>query len=155
MGRYDPRRPDALPHAGTFNNNVLTMSAGLAGMSEIFTPEAARELTARGDDLRRRLNELCASRRAPMEFTGYGSLMAVHFSSTPVRTPRDAVRGHQGLKELFFFDMLERGIYLARRGMVILSLPVGAAECERLVEAVEDFLSTRGPLLLPEALSAA
>ena len=33
MGRYDPRRPDALPHAGTFNNNILTMSAGLAGMT--------------------------------------------------------------------------------------------------------------------------
>ena len=65
MGLYDPRRADALPHAGTFNNNILTMSAGLAGMSEIFTPEAARELSARGEDLRRRLNELCASRRGP------------------------------------------------------------------------------------------
>ena len=52
MGRYDPRRPDALPHAGTFNNNILTMSAGLAGMTEIFTPEAARELSALGEDLR-------------------------------------------------------------------------------------------------------
>jgi glutamate-1-semialdehyde 2,1-aminomutase len=30
MDLFDPRRPDALPHAGTFNNNVLTMSAGLA-----------------------------------------------------------------------------------------------------------------------------
>ncbi|MFI5015075.1 MAG: aspartate aminotransferase family protein, partial [Hyphomicrobiales bacterium] len=58
MGRYDPRRPDALPHAGTFNNNILTMSAGLAGMTEIFTPEAARRLTALGEDLRRRLNAL-------------------------------------------------------------------------------------------------
>jgi glutamate-1-semialdehyde 2,1-aminomutase len=155
MGLYDPRRPDALPHAGTFNYNILTMSAGFAGMSEIFTPQAARELSARGEDLRQRLNELCSARRAPMEFTGYGSLMAVHFSATPVRTPRDAVRGHQGLKELFFFDMLERGIYLARRGMLILSLPVGDAECDRLVEAVEEFLTTRAPLLLPEALSAA
>ena len=90
-----------------------------------------------------------------MEFTGYGSLMAVHFSATPVRTPRDAVRGHQGLKELFFFDMLERGIYLARRGMLILSLPIGDAECDRLVEAVEEFLTTTRATPPPEALSAA
>ena len=34
MDLFDPRRPDALPHAGTFNNNVLTMSAGLAGLTE-------------------------------------------------------------------------------------------------------------------------
>ena len=42
MDLFDPRRPDALPHAGTFNNNVLTMSAGLAGLTEVYTPDAAR-----------------------------------------------------------------------------------------------------------------
>ncbi len=155
MSRYDPRRPDALPHAGTFNNNILTMSAGLAGMTEIFTREAAGELTARGEELRHRLNRLGVARGMPIQFTGYGSLMAVHFSGKPIATPRDAADGHQGLKELFFFDMLERGIYFARRGMLILSLPNGAAECDRLVEAVEDFLATRAPLLRSEALSAA
>jgi glutamate-1-semialdehyde 2,1-aminomutase len=151
MARYDPRRSDALPHAGTFNNNILTMSAGLAGMTEIFTPEAARKLTALGDELRRRLNELGAAHGAPIQFTGYGSLMAVHFSSTPIHNPRDAANGHQGLKELFFFDMLERGIYFAKRGMLILSLPVAAAECDRLVHALDDFLTTRAPLLRMES----
>ena len=28
MELFDPAAPDALPHAGTFNNNVLTMAAG-------------------------------------------------------------------------------------------------------------------------------
>ena len=51
--RPAPRR--ALPHAGTFNNNVLTMSAGLAGLTEIYTPDAAEPLNARGDGLRERL----------------------------------------------------------------------------------------------------
>jgi glutamate-1-semialdehyde 2,1-aminomutase len=155
MGRYDPRRPDALPHAGTFNNNILTMSAGVAGMSEIFTREAARELSARGEELRRRLNKLGSARVMPIQFTGIGSLMGVHFSPKTVRTPQDSAEGHQALKELFFFDMLERGIYFARRGMLILSLPVGAAECDRLVEAVEDFLTARAPLLKAEMASAA
>ena len=41
MDLFDPRRPDALPHAGTFNNNVLTMAAGLAGLTEVYTPDAA------------------------------------------------------------------------------------------------------------------
>ena len=58
MDLFDPRRPDALPHAGTFNNNVLTMTAGLAGLTEVYTPEAARALNARGDALRERLNAL-------------------------------------------------------------------------------------------------
>ena len=63
MDLFDPRRPDALPHAGTFNNNVLTMSAGLAGLTEVYTPDAARALNARGDALRERLNALCRAAR--------------------------------------------------------------------------------------------
>src|SRR5215218_6171511 len=46
---YDPRRADALPHAGTFNNNVLTMHAGVAGLEEVFTAEAADRLFNRGE----------------------------------------------------------------------------------------------------------
>src|SRR5215472_14360997 len=40
MERFDPRRPDAFQHAGTFNNNVLTMNAGLVGLTELCTPGA-------------------------------------------------------------------------------------------------------------------
>src|SRR6202022_3833389 len=50
--RFDPRRPDAFQHAGTFNNNVLTMNAGLVGLTEIYTPERAHTLNEWGDRLR-------------------------------------------------------------------------------------------------------
>src|SRR5215204_6016108 len=50
MSRFDPRRGDAWAHAGTFNNNVLAMAAGVAAMS-VYTPEAAEQLAARGDRL--------------------------------------------------------------------------------------------------------
>jgi len=42
MERFDPRRPNAFQHAGTFNNNVLTMNAGLVGLTELYTPPRAR-----------------------------------------------------------------------------------------------------------------
>src|SRR5262245_46710455 len=56
MERFNPHRPDAFQHAGTFNNNVMTMNAGLVGLTEIYTPERARALNAAGDRLRKRLN---------------------------------------------------------------------------------------------------
>jgi glutamate-1-semialdehyde 2,1-aminomutase len=146
MDLFDPRRPDALPHAGTFNNNVLTMSAGLTGLTEVYTPDAARALNARGDTLRERLNALCQAVDAPLQFTGIGSMLAVHALRGPVRSPADAARGDAKLKELFFFDMLAHGIWLARRGMFALSLPIGDAECDRLAGAVEEFLASRRSL---------
>ena len=56
-------------------------------------------------------------------------------------------RAEEQLRELFFFDMLEAGIYLARRGMVALSLPVGEAELDRFVAAVAAFLDNRAEQL--------
>ena len=147
MDLFDPRRADALPHAGTFNNNVLTMSAGLTGLTEVYTPEAAVALNARGDALRERLNACAARADAPMQFTGIGSMLAVHTMRGPVRSPADAAKGDAKLKELFFFDMLAHGIWLARRGMMALSLPIGDAECDKLAGAVEEFSGARRSLL--------
>jgi glutamate-1-semialdehyde 2,1-aminomutase len=148
MDLFDPRRADALPHAGTFNNNVLTMTAGLTGLTDVYTAEAAVALNARGEKLRGRLNALCMAANAPVQFTGIGSMLAVHTMRGPVLSPADAAKSDAKLKELFFFDMLAHGIWLARRGMMTVSLPIGDAECGALVAAVEEFLSARRSLLV-------
>jgi glutamate-1-semialdehyde 2,1-aminomutase len=146
MDLFDPRRADALPHAGTFNNNVLTMTAGLTGLTEVYTAEAAAALNGRGEALRDRLNASCEAADAPMQFTGIGSMLAVHMMRGPVSRPERAALGDPKRKELFFFDMLAHGIWLARRGMMTLSLPIGDTECDALVAAVQEFLSVRRPL---------
>ena len=104
-------------------------------------------LNARGDALRTRLNGLCEAAGAPIQFTGIGSMFAIHTVRGPIRSPADAARGDAKLKELFFFDMLAHGIWLARRGMFTLCLPIGDAECDKLAAAVEEFLSSRRSLL--------
>ncbi len=63
-----------------------------------------------------------------MNVTGLGSLMNVHAISATVRNADDLVGQDENLKRLFFFDMLEEGIYLARRGLIALSLPIGNVE---------------------------
>ena len=60
MSAYDPTRAGSLFHAGTFNNNVLSMSAGIAGLSRVLTDEALTALNARGDRLRNDLNRAAA-----------------------------------------------------------------------------------------------
>jgi glutamate-1-semialdehyde 2,1-aminomutase len=148
MDLFDPRRADALPHAGTFNNNVLTMTAGLTGLTDVYTPEVAVALNRRGDTLRDRLNALCLEEDVPVQFTGIGSMLAVHIMRGPIRSPEDAAKADPKLKELFFFDMLAQGIWLARRGMMTVSLPIGETECDVLAAAVAEFLSSRRSLLV-------
>jgi glutamate-1-semialdehyde 2,1-aminomutase len=146
MGQFDPRRPDALPHAGTFNNNVLSMAAGVAAMTEIYTPDVADAHNARGDALRERLNGLIERHGAPMQVTGLGTMMTVHFTRRAIACPADAKTGDERLKELFFLDLVAGGIWLARRGMMTVSLPLTADDLDRLAVVVEEFLVSRKSL---------
>ena len=138
MSLFDPRRPDALAHAGTFNNNILTMTAGVAGLTRIFTPEACVALNERGERLRARLNDAFAQVQARLKATGIGSMMAIH--------PQADAATAAKLRELLFFDLIARGYYLARRGMIALALPVGEAEMDGFIDAVGDILNERRAL---------
>ena len=130
MERFDPRRPDALPHAGTFHTNVRTMAAGCTGLSQLFTPDAAEALYQRGEAMRAQLNAIAAGTK--MHWTGIGSMMCAHFTDNAAE-----------LRELLFLDMLQAGFYLARRGMIALSLEVGAPEIDGFAAAVSEFVATR------------
>ena len=147
MQHYDPAGDKPLPQAGTFNNNVLTMVAGRVALEEIYTEEAARELNANGDDLRTRLNVLAERHGVPVQFTGVGSMLNIHFTGDPIRSPIDVHNTDLRKRDLFHFDMMDQNQYLARSGMIALSLPMTETEFEGFVSAVDEFFASRKSLL--------
>jgi glutamate-1-semialdehyde 2,1-aminomutase len=147
MQRFDPRRPDAFQHPGTFNNNVLTMNAGYVGLTEIYTPERARELNEWGDGLRERLNAVARRLGLAIQFTGRGSMMSVHMTDAPIRREEDVLRGNPALRDLFWFDLLAAGIWFAKRGFFSLSIALDDADADGLLGAVEEFAQTRAALI--------
>ncbi|MGD9711319.1 MAG: aspartate aminotransferase family protein, partial [Thermomicrobiales bacterium] len=112
------------------------------------------ELFNRGETLKTRLNELCSSRQVPLHFSGLGSLIAVQFGTEPVERPVPQTEEQNGLRELFFFDLLDAGFYLARRGMIALSLPTSSKDLDAFVSAVDQFIQTRRSVLLQFANAA-
>ena len=148
MAVFDGHRPGTLPHAGTFNNNVWSMAAGCVAMGEIFRGPVVGALFDRGEALRAALNAACEG--LPMQFTGLGSMMSVHFRNGAIARPYKAEPRDEALRELFFFDMLEAGIYIARRGMMALSLPITDADTAAIAAAVREFVALRRPMLMAE-----
>ncbi|MEQ1699503.1 MAG: aspartate aminotransferase family protein [Ilumatobacteraceae bacterium] len=124
MAAFDPAEGGELSQAGTFNNNVVSMAAGVAALRDVLTPEALIALNERGDDLRERLNVTFSGAGVPMTVVGVGSMMAIH-----ARDDRWVA--------LFFHAMLAAGFYLARRGMIALALDVSAAQLDEFMAAVE------------------
>lgn len=140
MDLYDPNRSNAISHAGTFNNSAITMAAGFAAMSKIYTPERASALNASGDKLRNHLNAVAVASSLPMQVTGLGSIMNVHFCNNEISSVDD-IREDLGsnAKALLHLELLLRGKYSARRGMINLSLPIGDSEIAALVAAFDEF----------------
>jgi len=148
MVLFDPAAPNALPHAGTFNNNTLTMNVGHVAMTEIFTPEACIALNARGDRLRDRLNDLFMRYQVKMKATGQGSMIVIHPMAGEIHSPGDLEATDKRLRQLLFLDLVGHGIYMAERGFIALSLMVTDADCDRVVAAVEDYITRRRELLV-------
>ena len=149
MGLFDPGRTGTLPHAGTFNNNVISMAAGHAGLTRVYTPQTAEWHTARGDRLREELARTFRAAGAPLQVTGVGSLLAVHAATAPVRGLNDLDGSDPRLLELLFLDLLELGYYIAPRGYMALSLALTSGQLAGFVEAVGQVLHARAALWAP------
>ncbi|HQZ33529.1 MAG TPA: aspartate aminotransferase family protein [Ilumatobacteraceae bacterium] len=124
MAAFDPAQGGALSQAGTFNNNVVTMAAGVAALRDVLTPDVLIALNERGDVLRERLSVTLAGAGIPMTVVGVGSMMNLH-----------ADDGRW--VELFFHAMLAAGFYVARRGMIALALDVTDEQLAAFGDAVE------------------
>ena len=147
MARLDPRAPDSLTHSGTFNNNVLTMAAGLAGLTKVLTPEATIRLNDSGDRLRERLQGTADRHGVAMRAMGLGSMICLHFQAQEIRRPADTEATPAEARKLFQLEMNLRGFYLSRRGFMSLSLPLTSEDHDDLVAAFEDFLEEHAPVL--------
>jgi glutamate-1-semialdehyde 2,1-aminomutase len=137
MAAFDASAGGRLGHAGTFNNNVVSMAAGVATLTEVLTPEVLSATNARGDRLRSELDATFTRAGVPMCVTGSGSLMNVHGTAGPVTSTADLRAADDRWKELLFFDALDAGFYLARRGFIALSIEITDADVDAFVEFVD------------------
>ena len=144
MAAFDPGRGGELTHGGTFNNNVVTMAGGVAALSELLTADVLDALYARGEDLRARVTRVVDRSPLPISVTGMGSMFTIHTVAGPVRSPRDLTGADHVLKELLFHHLVDRGIFLAARGFVALSLAITDDDCSRFADALTESLAAIG-----------
>ncbi len=147
MAQFDPTAPGAMPHAGTFNNNVMSMAAGYAGLSEIFTAAEADSLYDRGEAFKARLNAIIAACGVEMQITGSGSILGLHCVTHPIRAPHDIKDARPDIKTLIHLEMMMRGFSYAQRGYMTLSLAMTDQDLDGFATAFEDVLRQHGDIL--------
>jgi glutamate-1-semialdehyde 2,1-aminomutase len=138
----ESNRPSPVAHGGTFNNNLSSMTAGCKVLGEVFTADVAVAHTARGDEFRHAIAAVMARSGAPVSVTGFGSMMSLHACSPAPQLPSDIAQRDAELQELLFFGLLERGVYIAARGMVNLGLAHTDDQMAQFLDALAETLAS-------------
>lgn len=136
-----------LSQGGTFNANIVTVTAGIVAVRDVYTPQVCTALNARGDRLRAALQKLALETRVALQATGIGSTFNLHWHSRPIRHPAD-VEPHDSLRRrLFQLEMMLRGYYVAQRGTINLSLPLTDGDLGSFADTVGSYLAEYRGLL--------
>jgi glutamate-1-semialdehyde 2,1-aminomutase len=126
MAAFDPRAGGRLTQAGTFNNNVASMSAAVATLRHELAPERIIDVNDRGDRLRAALDDALSSTPG-LWVTGLGSMNCFHADDDRVL-------------DLLFHHLVADGLYVARRGFMALSMAITDEHCAALVASVTRFV---------------
>ena len=138
MSIFDATKRKYVPHAGTFNNNVTSLAAGVEVLANVYPASVAVAFTARGDDLRANVAAVLRSAGVPFSVSGFGTMMALHARAVAPANGEEAADRDLILQELLFHGLLQRGFYIAPRGSLNLSLPVTDDQLSHFLEALRE-----------------
>ena len=134
-------RRSPISHAGTFNNNIATMTAGTAVLGDVFTADVAEAHTARGEEFRQQVAAVLQRSTLPVSVSGFGSMMSLHALESAPTVIADVGRRDPALQELLYFGLLQRGVYTAFRGMMNVGLAHTDEQLATALDALADTLA--------------
>jgi glutamate-1-semialdehyde 2,1-aminomutase len=97
-------------------------------------------LTARGEELRTRIDDVLHQHRLPLTITGFGSMNAVHALDHPPQNGTDLLERDPVLQEALFLALLQRGVYTAPRGSLNLGLAITEWDLDHYLNALDESL---------------
>lgn len=119
MALFDPSRPDAVAHPGTFNANPVSMRAGAAALDLLTVEEIAR-INGLGD----RLRESLAHRG--WDVSGQGSLVKVLAPD----------------QQALWWSLYEAGVLIAVQGLMAVSTAMDDGDIDRALDAFDRVRAT-------------
>jgi glutamate-1-semialdehyde 2,1-aminomutase len=102
--------PGKVAHAGTFNSNPLSMTAGIATLTKVLTPAGMNRASRLGDELARGYRDIIADVGLEAKVQWMGLSGTVHFTDREVTNWRDFLRCNIGRWWTYYITMLNRSI---------------------------------------------
>ncbi len=140
MEQFAPEPRGSISHSGTFNGHLPAMAGGIATL-ELLKADRIEQINRLGDRLRQKLNDVFTETGFEAVATGWGSLLDVHFGTREVNSVKDAMATPPDLMAAIHLGLLNRGMFIAPRGMMNVSTAVTEFHCDQLVAAWRSVLT--------------
>ena len=124
---------------GTFNGNPVSAAAGIATLEMLASP-VIEELNRNGEHLVERVGKVLEACGVPARATGFGSLFNLHATGEEITDSHAVARSDPELTDLLHLGLMNRGYFLAPRGMGCLSTAMTPSERDGFLDALEDLL---------------
>ncbi len=115
-GILDGVGPRKIAHAGTYNSNPLAMTACLASLDHILTPDALERSARLNGRLADGYRRVFAGANVPSQIVADGVSGTAYFSDRPVRNWRDFLGVDGDRSMLYYYLCLNRGLIPAGTG---------------------------------------
>ncbi|KAK5049829.1 hypothetical protein LTR84_003947 [Exophiala bonariae] len=175
MELFDPTK-NQLFHPGTYNNNVLSMNAGLIGL-DIYNAEEVDRLNRLGEDVKAKIQQVLIDEKIYPEQLPSASTNLIEIDSFKDKAEVIDISTGQSLRKLppmfitgkgsmlnirfsgpeaatwqalFWHHLLTRDIFIAVRGYTPLNLKVTATDAENYVSAIREFVQQHKAQLLAQ-----
>ncbi|MCI0635770.1 MAG: aminotransferase class III-fold pyridoxal phosphate-dependent enzyme, partial [Actinobacteria bacterium] len=134
MEVFAPGASPGFGHSGTFHGNPVPVAAGLKTL-ELLDATAYEKLDRLGTLLADELRAAIAETGVPAHVTHIGSLLNVHFASEAPVNAEGAAGADPDAAAAFHIGLLNRGIFIAPRGLFALSTVTEEADVRDVVVA--------------------
>ncbi len=98
--------------AGTFNGNPLSVTAGLAAISELEKPGVYTSLAKSGEKMRQGLSEITSDIGVETRIYGAGAMYQMYFASEDVVDYNTALKADKDMFLAYQRELLGRGVFL-------------------------------------------
>lgn len=134
-----------ISRGGTFNGNPITAVAGIATLTEL-TAEVINRLNHLGETLAQGIRDVFSKLQINAQVTGIGSLMSIHLTPEHVVDASSSRTRDDDLMHLLHLALIERGIFMARKGYLCTSTPMTEKEVDLFINAVGESMAELKPL---------
>lgn len=130
--------------SGTFTGNPISMTAGLACLTELETKDYSY-IDNLAEKVRVGLRKIAAEQGIEMQITGISSMFFPHFNSEPIRNNRDKLKSDVAKNREFCFGMIVNDVYLPPMHPAAICFAHTEKDVDKILNVAEKVLKEMKP----------